>query len=271
VYGRGSQFSFGPPLTPPIVKNLIIANVVVYVAQMATYNSPYGPGFVTGLGRVSPHEVWNYFELWRPFTYMWLHSPGSFLHIAFNMYALWLFGSALALAWGVQRFLRYYLVCGVGAGVLIATVPWIPYHLGFASTPEDVKALLAIPTLGASGAVMGVLLAYSFTWPERTIQLIFPPIPLKAIWLIPFLLLIEFTSGPSNVSHLGHLGGIAVGWIYLLREGQTPGLPTVKTLEHRWRRYKMRRRLRAVHDEDKQNRQDRQRRPRRDDDDHTLH
>jgi rhomboid-like protein len=261
VYGRGSQFSFGPPLTPPIVKNLIIANIAVYIAQMATYGGDFS---VTRLGVVTPAEVWLQFELWRPFTYMWLHSPGSFLHIAFNMYALWLFGSALALAWGEQRFLRYYLVCGVGAGILIATVPFIPVLLGF----ERPGTGLIVETLGASGAVMGVLLAYSFTWPERTIHLVFPPIPLKAIWLIPFLLLIEFTSGPSNVSHLGHLGGVAVGWVYLLREGQTPGLPTVKTLQHRWRRYKMRQRLRAVHDED---RPDRPRRPRRDDDDHTLH
>jgi rhomboid-like protein len=190
---------------------------------------------------------------------MWLHSPGSPLHIVFNMFALWMFGSQMALHWGDERFLRFYLICGVGAGVLIASVPFIPYIMGtgFWSDPR-------IPTLGASGAVMGCLLAYSFTWPSRTIQLIFPPIPIKAIWLIPFIFFMELSSGPGNVSHLGHLGGVVVGWIYLAREGRTPGVPTIDTLKLKWRRYQMRQKLRAVHEEERRDR------ARRNDDD-TYH
>jgi membrane associated rhomboid family serine protease len=236
VHGRGYQTGFGPPVTPQIIKKLMIANAVVFVAQ---YLSPT----VTQLGALTPALVWQERFLWQPFTYMWLHSTYSLLHIAFNMFALWMFGSPLAMAWGDKRFLRYYLICGVGAGVVIAIVP---YLLGSSTV---------IPTLGASGAVMGVLLAYSFSWPERTIMLIFPPIPIKAIWLIPLILVMEFTSGPGNVSHAGHLGGVLVGWLYLMREGQTPGAPTLDTLKYKWRRYQMRQRLRAVRDEERRDRE----------------
>lgn len=250
--GRGSQMGFGPPTTPQVIKNLMIANGVVFMLQFVV------PA-ITYFGTVSPVDVWLGFEFWRPFTYMWLHSPGSIFHIGFNMFSLWMFGSPLALFWGEQRFLRYYLVCGVGAGVLIATVPLIPVLMGL----MPIGAGLDMPTLGASGAVMGVVMAYTFTWPDRTLMLIFPPMPIKAIWLIPVILLIEFTSGPSNVSHLGHVGGLLVGWIYLIREGRTPGAPTLDNLKHRWRRYRMRQRIRALHEEDRRERAEKW----RDDDD----
>ena len=236
AHGRGNFSGFGPPVTPQVIKTLLIANGVVYVAQMLVAE-------VTLLGVVSPEAVWGHFELWRPFTYMWLHSGA--MHLAFNMLALWMFGSTLALAWGDERFLRYYLVCGTGAGLLIATVPYLPPFGGMTD--------LRIPTLGASGAVYGVLLAFSFTWPNRTVQLLFPPIPLKAIWLIPLLLFFEL--GQSNISHLGHLGGVVVGWVYLVREGRTPGAPTMKTLKLRYQRYTMRKKLRSVHDEARRDRE----------------
>ena len=112
--GRGgAQMSFGPPETPEIIKNLMIANGVVFIAQLI------GPGMglnVTDLGVVSPKLVWEDFQIWRIFTYMWLHSPTGIMHIAFNMFSLWMFGSAVAQLWGEQRFMKYYLVCGVGAG-----------------------------------------------------------------------------------------------------------------------------------------------------------
>jgi membrane associated rhomboid family serine protease len=244
LYGRGSSTGFGPPVTPQIIKNLLIANGVVFILQMMSSN-------VTMLGTVSPAEVWYGLELWRPFTYMWLHSPTSPFHILFNMFALWMFGSQIVLLWGEQRFLKYYLVCGVGAGFLIATVPLLPVWLGF--MPATLS--LGIPTLGASGAVMGVVLAYCFTWPDRTIMLIFPPMPIKAIWLIPIILLLEFMSGPSNVSHVGHLGGVIVGWIYLVKEGRTPGAPTLDTIKLKYRRYRMRQKIRSVHDEERRQRE----------------
>jgi len=238
--------SFGPPQTPEIIKNLMIANGAVFIAQVL------GPsiGFdVTRFGVVQPAAVWEDFQLWRVFTYMWLHSPTSFLHIAFNMFALWMFGSSLALLWGEQRFLRYYLTCGVGAGFLIASIPVLLGWMGLASESEYFGF-----TLGASGAVMGVLLAYSFTWPDRTIMLLFPPIPMKAIYLIPLIFLMEWISSAQNVSHIGHLAGVLVGWIYLVNEGRTPGAPTPQSLLLKWRRYRMRQKIRAVHREDRRDR-----------------
>jgi membrane associated rhomboid family serine protease len=157
------------------------------------------------------------------------------------MLMLWMFGSPLALVWGDQRFLRYYLICGVGAGVLIASVPFVPYLLGLSDY------IMNIPTLGASGAVMGIMVAYSFTWPDRTIMLLIPPMPIRAIWLVPLILVMDYVMGPANVSHVGHAGGALVGWIYLVQEGRTPGAPSLQSLKHRWKRYQMRQRIRAVH------------------------
>ena len=254
MYGRGYQGSgmqFGPSFTPPIVKQLMIANAATFVLQAVF-------PVVVEFGSVRPALVWQGGFLWQPFTYMWLHA--GLMHIGFNMFALWMFGSALALHWGEQRFLRYYLTCGIGAGALIATVPMLPLIGGWG----ELFGPIGIPTLGASGAVFGVLLGFSFTWPDRTIQLLFPPIPLKAIWLIPMLLFFEIFGQPSNVSHLGHLGGAVVGWMYLLNEGKTPGAPTLKTLKLRYQRYTMRKKLRSVHDEA---RRDRNRR----DNDRTFH
>ena len=206
--------SFGPPQTPEIIKNLMIANLVVFIVQIA------GPRFfgidVSYYGTVVPEKVWVDFEFWRIFTYMWLHSTGSILHIAFNMFSLWMFGSALALVWGEERFLKYYLLCGVGAGFLIASIPFLLAIIGVPSTVADLRG----HTLGASGAVMGILLAYSFTWPDRTIMLIFPPIPVKAKWLAIGLAAFELynirNAAPNdNVAHYAHLGGMLVGFLVL--------------------------------------------------------
>ena len=252
-YGRGYRTSFGPPVTPQVVKTLMIANCAVLAAQ---FMFP----LVGQLGVVSPASVWQGLQLWRPFTYMWLHAGP--MHLIFNMFALWMFGSTLALAWGEQRFLRYYLTCGIGAGWLIATYPYLLSAVGVPS------ADLFIPTLGASGAVYGVMLAYSLIWPDRTIMLIFPPVAFRAIWLIPILFFFELYSGQSNVSHVGHLGGVLVGWLYLRRSSEGAGLPrlSLERLKYRWRRYRMRQRLRAV-----QNEESSQRQRSRHDDDHTVH
>ena len=115
--------------------------------------------------------------------------------------------------------------------------------VGFGLQPE---VILQFPTLGASGAVFGVLLAYSVTWPDRYLMLLFPPIPIKAIYFIPFILFMEYTTGPRNVSHVGHLGGLLVAWILLWRDGRTQGVLSLGKLKYRWRRWRMRQRLQAV-------------------------
>ena len=241
MYGRGHQrpgMSFGPPVTPPVVKNLLIGIVAVYVLQVLTQDA------YTGAFAVQPARVWQEGWIWQPFTYMWFH--GGLMHAALNGFVLWMFGSQMAMAWGAQRFLRYYLLCGIGAGFIISLWPYVPYGLGMTSE----RSLLTF-TLGASGAVYGVMLAYSLTWPDRTIMMIFPPVSFRAIWLIPIVFGMTILMYPSgNISHIGHLGGVIVGWIYLRRRGNTGPLFSLNQLKYRWRRYRMRRQLRAVRNEE---------------------
>jgi len=225
---------FGPPFTPPVIKQLLIANGIVFVIQLAV------SGFSELFG-VIPLLFWQHGYLWQPFTYMWLHSTHFIGHILMNLFVLWMFGSQLAMAWGPKRFLRYYLICGVGAGFFIATVPYVSVALGI-SPPLT----LGFTTVGASGAIYGVLLAYSLTWPDRTIMLIFPPVAFRAIWLIPGLFLMTLFFGGGNVSHVGHLGGVVVGWFFLRRTGDARSLFSLEQLKYRWRRYRMRQRLRSV-------------------------
>jgi membrane associated rhomboid family serine protease len=220
----------GPPMTPPVIQQLIIANVVVFLLQFIL------PG-VLEYGPVRPYFVWHEGHLWEPITYMWLH--GGLGHILMNMFALWMFGSQLALAWGPKKFLRFYLFCGIGAGLVIATWPYLVMNL----SPES----LLIPTVGASGAIYGVLLAYSLTWPDRTIALLFPPITFRAIWLIPGLFVMTVMFGGGGISHIGHLGGVLMGWLYLRRKGEAGARTlSLEHLRYRIKRYRMRRKLRAV-------------------------
>jgi membrane associated rhomboid family serine protease len=265
VYGRGSQtpgLGFGPPVTPPIVKNLMIANAVVFVLQylFSGQGAQVGPRVVPVLEAsfaAWPALVWKHGYLWQPFTYMWLH--GGIWHLAMNMFMLWMFGSQVALVWGAKRFLRYYLMCGFGAGLIIVSWPYLA--LAFGSSQAGLYTL----TLGASGAIYGVLLAYSLTWPDRTIMLIFPPVAFRAIWLIPGLFIMTIMGpGAAGISHVGHLGGVVVGWILMRRQGQTKQILSVGQLRSRWHRYRMRQRLRAVRYEESKKRKSRH-------DDKTLH
>ena len=263
MYGRQSM-RFGPPETPKIIKQLMIANLVVFIAQQV-----FPPSF-TDLVAVQPSAVWQGGYIWQPFTYMWLH--GGFAHIGMNCFVLWMFGSEVAMDWGTKRFLRFYLLCGIGAGFIIASWPFVT--LLFSST--DVKVLDTY-TLGASGAVYAVVLAYSLMWPDRRIMLIFPPVSFRAIWLIPALLVmtIAMSGSEGGISHVGHLGGVLVGWLYLRRIGVTSGQPSSSTaissapsssalnssaLRGRWRRWRMRKKLRAVHSEQVQQRRKRRNR-----------
>ena len=251
MYGRGQQpqMRFGPPLTPPVVQYLIIANLAAFVLQFVM------PAFAE-FGPVRPYYMWQLGHLWEPFTYMWMHAGLG--HILMNMFALWMFGSPLALAWGLRKFLRFYFVCGIGAGFIIASWPYLIMNL----SPEG----LLIPTVGASGAIYGVLLAYSLTWPDRVIALLFPPVTFRAIWLIPGLFVMTAVFGGAGISHIGHLGGVLMGWLYLRRRGEA-GSRTLSLdhLKYRLKRYRMRRKLRSVQLDEWESRR------RRQDDDQRLH
>ena len=229
---------FGPSTTPPIIKQLLLANIAVYLLQLLSASWTHL--------MANPWEFWRQGYLWQPLTYMFLH--GSFWHMAINMFMLWMFGSRLALYWGPRRFLRFYLLCGVGAGFFIVSIPWLAYSLGMQNAVYSY-------TLGASGAVYGVLLAYSLAWPNHTIMLIFPPVAFRAVWLIPihFALNVLSDIGANAISHTGHFGGVAMGWLLLRAGGETPGF-SLKKLKYRWHRFRMRRRLRAVQREERRDR-----------------
>lgn len=245
MHGRQRQTGGGlgiPGLTP-MVQRIMIVNVVVWLLQQ------FSPQ-VTAIGWLRTEDFFVHGWIWQPFTYMWLHAPGL-MHIAFNMFALWMFGGQLEQIWGSRRFVRFYLTCGAGAGFII-----LAWH-ALTSNP--------LPTLGASGAVFGILTAFSLMWPDRTIMLLFPPIPIKAIWFIPFLFVMQLAMGGGNISHVGHLGGVIVAGLMLRSElRRYLGL---RTLRYRWHRYRMRNRLRAVRREE----WDRRRSSRDDDDRPTYH
>ena len=194
----------------PVVYNLLIANVVAYMATMLLdTNDVYGLFALFPIG--SP-----FFEVWQPVTYMFLH--GGFSHIFFNMFALWMFGRGLEEEMGSRRFLIYYFVSGVGAALV---------QLGMAevdimnmNTQYEVWNYMLTPTVGASGAVFGLLLAFGMLHPNATIMLLIPPIPMKAKWFVVIygvieLLLIIFQA-QDGIAHFAHLGGMFWGWLLML-------------------------------------------------------
>ena len=150
-----------------------------------------------------PNSVLN-LSIWQIFTYQFLHA--NFLHIFFNMLVLWMMGNEIEEKMGFKPFLQYYLLCGFGAGILITLIPLL-FH-----------ANLNIPTIGASGAIYGVMFAYAFFWPNRYI-LIWFVVPIKTKYLVIILGIISFLYSfdlSSNISHIGHLGGFITGYIYFL-------------------------------------------------------
>jgi membrane associated rhomboid family serine protease len=215
-----------------MVKKIMIASGAVFVLQLLWPGLSY-------YGSVSVDGVFHDGFVWQPITYMWLHSEFSPMHILMNLFMLYMFGGILESQWGSRRFLRFYLTTGVGAGVIILL--W------------NLLAGEHSPTLGASGAIYGVITAFSLLWPDRQVMLLFPPIPMKAIWFIPLLFVLGIFFGGSNVSHVGHLGGVIIAAIVLRKEAKRYfNLPN---LRYRWHRYRMRGRLKAVRRDEWERRQ----------------
>jgi membrane associated rhomboid family serine protease len=220
---------FGPAHTPDVIKWLIGVNVVIYLIQA------FGPRDLTPALWMDD-RFWSG-QIWRAASYMWLHGgPG---HLLFNMLALWMFGSDVAYAWGRKRFLQYYLITGIGAGFVIGLWQGVLYWL---------TGAIGGATVGASGAIYGVLLASSLLWPDRTVLLLFPPIPLRALYMIPTFLLLDLIFLSQQVSVIGHLGGALVGLALLAGSGDA-GI-TISQLQYRFRRWRMRRKLRALDDDE---------------------
>ena len=187
--------------TPPVVKNLIIINVLVY---MATALLPVGNEIIRFCALWFGASPFGEFHSYQFVTYMFLHA--SVEHIFFNMFALWMFGRTLEYELGSKRFLIYYMVCGVGAALIQLATAYL--------TGE-----MPIQLVGASGAVMGLLLAFGVMHPNAVIMLFIPPIPMKAKWFVVIYGVIElflgWTGFGGNVAHFAHVGGMLWGLLLL--------------------------------------------------------
>ena len=192
---------------PPVIKNLLIINVAVFFIQMIANNLMLGGKPLWYLLNMwfalNPISDGFNFQIWQLITYQFMH--GGFSHILFNMFALWMFGMEIENYWGPKKFLTYYLLCGIVAGI---------FQLFISPLFGDSPAV----TIGASGAVYGVLIAFGLMFPDRYIFLYFL-VPVKAKYLIGFLIVLEFLlvdSAQSNVAHLAHLGGALAGFLFIM-------------------------------------------------------
>jgi membrane associated rhomboid family serine protease len=227
---RQVAFSFGPPLTR-MVKRLIVVTAAVFVVTyipLQIFASPY-LAYPYEWFALRPHDVLHRFFVWELVSYLFLH--WGFFHIIFNLFALWMFGSDLESLWGPKKFLFYYFLTGIGAGLFDVLLNAL-FPSGHPTA-----------TIGASGAIYGLLLAYGLLFPERPIYL-YLFIPIKAKWFVLIMGVIElvssFSTPGSGVSHVAHLGGMLFGFLYL----RGAGLPYRLQLRyHEWRRARLRRKF----------------------------
>ncbi len=192
------------------VRAIVYANVGAFVITLIA------PGLMMGVLGLSPEAVLTQGRLWQPATYLFVH--GGVFHLLWNMLAVWMFGVELEQRWGTEAFVRYYAVVGIGAGVCVVAASFLP----FAAARDSYYAV----TIGASGAVYGLLMAWGIIFPHRTV-LFFGIFPLTARVFVLLLGAVSFAQaasagGGTTVSHLAHLGGLAAGWWYLKTPNPRP-------------------------------------------------
>jgi membrane associated rhomboid family serine protease len=233
-----SEFRYTRPNSfPPVVKNLIIINVLVFLAQ-ALLDKQYAITEKLMLWPVMPEKLHKLlvdagaldesqkFHPYQIATHLFAHAPPPvFYHILFNMFALWMFGRVLENVWGAKRFLFFYLVCGVGAAALHLAIQYFRCEQLLQDfTNNDMNAIkahlgAAAPALGASGAIMGVMAAFAYTFPNTEMMIIPIPIPVKAKWLVLLYALYDLFGGlygNDGIAHFAHLGGALTGIIIVL-------------------------------------------------------
>jgi membrane associated rhomboid family serine protease len=211
--GRRYNFDWRGFITPGVKLIVIICSGVFLVQTLVSLI--FGP-FVayhdlTLVFGLVPRAFTRGLRIWQPFTYIFLH--GGLFHLLINMLMVWMFGRELELVWGKRRFLNYFFLCGVGAGLIEVLVKTIPVFFG--------RPFSDTPTIGASGAIFGILIANAVLFPDRRIWLIPLPITIPMRPYVAVMAAIEFFgtlgTGGDNVSHICHLGGMLVGYIYLRR------------------------------------------------------
>ncbi len=227
---KGFGFSF---YTSQTVKALLAINITVFIFQYLVANSQGGQGELLQTLGLVPAKVIPKLHLWQLVTYMFLH--GSFIHLLFNMFALWMFGSEIERVWGRQLFLSYYFVTGIGGGITYTVTSWGSQ----------------IPLVGASGAIFGILLAYAILFPDRRILLYFI-FPIKAKYFVLLFGILELMAAAQpqmdGIGHFAHLGGMLFGYLYLKGGGmRVPGGSwSPARWRSAWRRQQTRSKMRVV-------------------------
>ncbi|MCL1850168.1 MAG: rhomboid family intramembrane serine protease [Bacteroidetes bacterium] len=225
-------------LLPPVVKNLLIINAIMYLATVVFKTRGVDLAGIFGLHFFTA----QHFAIWQPVTYMFMH--GGFWHLFFNMFALWMFGAALENSWGAKRFLLYYMVCGIGAGLIQMLVIGLQVHSLSQNLSPDIiqmirengtqildqgknyigemgalNAAINAVTVGASGSVFGLLLAFGMMYPNSVIYVYFM-LPIKAKWFVVFYGALELfygiTGTSDGIAHFAHLGGMLFGFFLIL-------------------------------------------------------
>ena len=199
-YNRSTSSGIAFPEWTRAVKILVFSCVITWFVQQIV-----GPSFTYQFG-LTPYDVIHRFRIWQPVSYIFLHDTGSIGHILFNMLGLWMFGSDLEREWGTRQFTKFFLICGIGAGILMVLM-----------SPNSPAS-----TIGASGSIYGILLAFGMLFPNRIIILIVFPIPAKYLVMIAggFAFFASLSASGSGVAHIAHLGGMLVGFIYLKVHGK---------------------------------------------------
>jgi membrane associated rhomboid family serine protease len=211
---RSYRISFDFYVTPG-VKLLLIANFGVFFFEVLLhYFSGRGAydWLIKWFGLV-PAGVIPLFRIWQPFTYLFLHDVNTIWHILTNMFVLWMFGRELELVWGKERFLRYYFLTGAGAGIINVVVKTLPWFWGHEFSYTS--------TIGASGAIFGVLIACAILFPDRRVYMLPFPVAISMRMMVFIMTALTFLGtfgfGDDKVSHICHLGGMLVGYVYLRR------------------------------------------------------
>jgi len=225
-------------IIPPVVKNLIIINVLMLLATYVLGMKGIDLGNILGLHYIQSPD----FRPYQLVTHMFMH--GGLMHLVLNMFALWMFGRVLESVWGPKRFFIFYFVTGLGAAAFYSLVNFIEFQYFSSKMPPEMvqtvmsqgaeilnqgknytglagklNLLLNVPTVGASGAVFGILLGFGMLFPNTELMLLFPPIPIKAKYFVMGYGAIELFSGIANsgdnIAHFAHLGGMLFGFILI--------------------------------------------------------
>ena len=202
---------------PTAIRHIIVINVLVMIMTYLNENFMYEHFALF-------YPTSQFFHWWQPVTHMFMH--GGFWHLFFNMYTLFIFGSVLERVWGTQKFLIFYFVTGIGAAAIHTGVEWIQMQSWLTQAAEGsmaaqsaIHVLKLTPTVGASGAIYGVLMGYAMLYPDSVLTLIFPPISMKAKWFVLIFAAIELLTGVTGtgggIAHFAHLGGLIFGFLLI--------------------------------------------------------